>query len=290
VFVLRYVEDYASLQNDAKVFYRCVIPDKFFVMAVLLHGYTSHSGAYLHVGKELANYGYAVCLYDQRGHGKTASERDRGYIDSFEDYLKDLENFTKFTINRFGGEKTVLIGHSMGGLVVLLYTAKYGRVGDAVVGIAPAVLIPAPLKARITLSIMSFLTPRKRIRLPFTPEQIEEGMKRIDKELIRGVAEDPLVLKDTTVRLLYEIWRASREFWRYVYRISKPLLLIHGDQDNIIPLEASRKTFEKARSKIKILKIYPGKGHSPIHEIGWRDCVKDIAEWVNRVLLEQRIT
>jgi|UniRef100_A0A7J2U1T1 dipeptidyl aminopeptidase/acylaminoacyl peptidase len=53
----------------------------------------------------------------------------------------------------------------------------------------------------------------------------------------------------------------SREFWRYVDRISKPLLLIHGDQDKIIPVEASRKTFEKAKSKIKILKIYPGKGH-----------------------------
>jgi hypothetical protein len=51
---------------------------------------------------------------------------------------------------------------------VLYYVAKYGRVGDAVVAVAPAILIPISTSAYVSAAIASKLTPRKRVRLPFT--------------------------------------------------------------------------------------------------------------------------
>ncbi|MEM0026813.1 MAG: alpha/beta hydrolase [Ignisphaera sp.] len=286
---MNYIEDYVDLGYRFKIFYRCVTPDKpSDILVVWLHGYTAHSGSYLHVAKELATYGYSVCMYDQRGHGKTAQDNERGYVESFEDFLADLERFAFFAKERFGAEKTVLVGHSMGGLVVLLYSGKYGRVGDAVVGVAPAVLIPVKMSARIVVTLMSIFTPRKRIKLPFTPEQVAELSKRLDKELVEIMTKDELALRDTTARLLSEIWRASREFWKYVDRIRIPVLLIHGSEDDVIPIEASKQTYSKLRTNIKALKIYEGKGHSIVHETGWRDCIKDIAEWIRTTLKQTR--
>lgn len=280
-----YLEDYIDLDYKVKLFYRCITPGKYSdILVVWLHGFTAHSGLYLHVAKELARHGYNVCIYDQRGHGRTAYGDERGYVGSFEDFLKDLEQFTLVVREKLNTKKVVLIGHSMGGLVVLLYSGKYGRVGDAVVGIAPAVLIPVKPVARIIVSLLSTFTPRKRVKLPFTPEQIAELSKKLDKEFVEVMAKDELVLRDTTVRLLSEIWRASREFWKYVDKIRKPVLLIHGDEDNIIPVEASKQAYDKLRTSSKVLKVYTGKGHSLVHEVGWRDCIKDIAEWVEKTL------
>ncbi len=283
---LNYIEDYVNLGYKFKVFYRCITPPEKLsnILIIWLHGYTAHSDLYLNVAKELTKHGYSVCMYDQRGHGRTAQGYERGYVESFEDFLIDLEQFTLFAKDKFGSEKIVLIGHSMGGLVVLLYSGKYGRVGDAVVGIAPAVLIPVKLGARIIVALMSIFAPRKRIKLPFTPEQVSELSKKFDKDLVEAMAKDELALRDTTVRLLSEIWKASREFWKYVDRIHKPVLLIHGDEDNVIPIEASKQTYNKLRTSVKVLKIYTGKGHSIVHEIGWRDCIKDIAEWIRTTL------
>ncbi|MEM4880075.1 MAG: alpha/beta hydrolase [Desulfurococcaceae archaeon] len=282
---MNYLEGYMDLGREVKLFYRCITPGKHSdVLVIWLHGFTAHSGLYLHVARELASYGYNVCMYDQEGHGKTAHGDERGHVNSFEEFVKDLEQFTLSIKEELNAKKVILIGHSMGGLIVLLYSGKYGRIGDAVVGIAPAVLIPVKPIARIIIGLLSTLTPRKRVKLPFTPEQVAELSKKLDRELAEAMAKDELVLRDTTIRLLSEIWRASREFWKYVDKIRKPVLLIHGDEDNIIPVEASRRTYEKLGTSNKALKIYTGKGHSPVHEVGWRDCIKDIAEWIERIL------
>ncbi|MEM1644728.1 MAG: alpha/beta hydrolase [Ignisphaera sp.] len=287
---MNYLEDYIDLGYKVKLFYRCITPDKYSdILVIWLHGFTAHSGLYLHVAKELASYGYNVCMYDQKGHGRTAHGNERGYVKSFEDFVKDLEQFTLSIKEKLNAKKVILIGHSMGGLVVLLYSGKYGRVGDAIVGIAPAVLIPVRPIVRIIIGLLSTFTPRKRVKLPFTPEQIAELSKKLDRELAETMAKDELALRDTTVKLLSEIWRASREFWKYVDKIRKPVLLIHGDEDNIIPVEASKRTYDELRTSNKVLKIYTGKGHSLVHEVGWRDCIKDIAEWIERTLRQTNI-
>ena len=70
----------------------------------------------MHVGSTLASHGFAVCMPDARGHGKTAaSESTRGYVDSFNYFLTDLESFSKHVLKELGVERLVLLGHSMGG-------------------------------------------------------------------------------------------------------------------------------------------------------------------------------
>lgn len=114
--VISYLESFADLDTGARVFYRCWKPQKPRITIVGIHGYTAHSGFYMHVGSALASYGFAVCMPDVRGHGRTtASESARGYVDPFNYFLMDLESFSKHVLKELGVERLVLLGHSMGG-------------------------------------------------------------------------------------------------------------------------------------------------------------------------------
>jgi acylglycerol lipase len=275
------VEDYALLSNGFRVFYRCWLPDNGFKTLIIgSHGFTANSGIYFNVGLEFASLGYGFCMHDQRGHGRTASDLDRGYVNSFNDFLEDLESFTLFARERYGGEKVVLLGHSMGGLIVLLYAGKIGRVGDAVVGCSPAVKIPVKKTHRFLLAILSAVTPRKKIRFSSSSGASE----KIDKEAKNIVKDSDLALKEVSARLLHELLKAQEEFWKYVSKIRIPVLLVHGKKDNLIPVEASVRTYESLKTEIKELKTYENVGHNVFHEPGWREIIRDIAKWVENFM------
>src|SRR5207244_2707110 len=81
-----------------------------------------HSGHYAAAATELAERGYAVYAFDLRGHG--LSEGHRVWIDSFEDYLDDLDVFVARVRARESDKPLFLFGHSMGGAIATLYTLE----------------------------------------------------------------------------------------------------------------------------------------------------------------------
>jgi hypothetical protein len=46
-------------------------------------------------------------------------------------------------------------------------------------------------------------------------------MENQDREVLKHIKDPELALRDTTIRLLYEIWKASREFWKYAKSMLK---------------------------------------------------------------------
>ncbi|MFT5530441.1 MAG: acylglycerol lipase, partial [Candidatus Poriferisodalaceae bacterium] len=86
---------------------------------LLMHGLNEHSGRYEHVGKQMASAGLDVFAHDHRGHGRTWGHRSHidefsGFLDDVEDHMVDLQAMSPTL-------PVVLIGHSMGGLIVHAY-------------------------------------------------------------------------------------------------------------------------------------------------------------------------
>jgi|TARA_B100001964_G_C14026729_1_gene506393 alpha-beta hydrolase superfamily lysophospholipase len=52
-------------------------------VVLTVHGLAEHGGRYAHVGEHPARNGFAVCAYDQRGHG--LSDGERSFIERFDD-------------------------------------------------------------------------------------------------------------------------------------------------------------------------------------------------------------
>src|SRR5947209_476381 len=87
---------------------------------VIVHGYGEHSGRYGRVGAQLARQGYAVYMFDLRGHGQSSGER--WLVRSFQEYLADLDVFLARVREREPDGPPFLLGHSMGGTLAALYT------------------------------------------------------------------------------------------------------------------------------------------------------------------------
>ncbi len=188
--------------------------------------------------------------------------------------LKIQRSSETIFLERLKPRRTILLGHSMGGLIALYYVVRYGDV-DALILSAAATEVRVNPLIRMYLELMNILNPRYRIRNPVDPHQLTH-----DKKIAREYIEDKLVIKNPCIRLLRELVRASKEIWKYVNRIEIPLLIMHGTDDKIIPSSASSKLYELVRSRDKTLKLYEGMRHELLNEVERNKVLGDIISWI----------
>jgi len=105
------------------------------VPILLVHGFSEHSGRYENFMQFLAEQGFAVWIYDARGHGQ--SEGKRGTIPDDDALVADLREVYTF-IRAQCAQDSIVIGHSMGGLTVALATVRGWIKPAAVVLLSPA--------------------------------------------------------------------------------------------------------------------------------------------------------
>ncbi len=66
---------------------------------------------------------------------------------------------------------------------------------------------------------------------------------------------------------------------KYIGKVKQPLLILHGEEDEIVPVEMGRKLFEAANEP-KTLKVFPGAGHSNHSDFGSYDAA---FEWLEEL-------
>jgi alpha-beta hydrolase superfamily lysophospholipase len=271
------IEDRVSLATGINAYYRCWLADKAMGTVVGVHGFAEHSGRYNDFGAFLASNGFSLCMSDLRGHGLTASPKDLGYVDSFDLFIRDLEEFIEFVLRRTGVSSTILFGHSMGGLIVLHYLGRVGRGIHAAITSGAAAIVEVSRGSRFLLSLLNTLSPRYRLNLPINPNYLTH-----DDSIVKNYINDPLVFKKPTVRLMYELVKASESVWKYIDNISVPIMMIHGAEDRVVPPRATGEVFNRLRVGDKVMRIYEGMYHEVLNEVH-RDIVyKDILNWLAR--------
>ncbi len=96
---------------------------------VLVHGSWGSSAMWMGYVQFLASKGWDVYAPDVRGHGKSEGDVAGTTMD---EYVQDVRQ----SIVEHGLDTPVVIGHSMGGLIALMYAATYGA--QAIVAIDPS--------------------------------------------------------------------------------------------------------------------------------------------------------
>ena len=89
----------------------------------LVHGYLMHSGYYNHFIKFLFEHNFAVAVFDLPGHG--FSSGDLVDIHYFSDYAKVLHDFINYTKDTFIPPPFAIVGHDLGGAIVIDYLLTY---------------------------------------------------------------------------------------------------------------------------------------------------------------------
>jgi alpha-beta hydrolase superfamily lysophospholipase len=201
---------------------------------VIVHGLGEHIGRYSHVAARLNASGWSVVGYDQRGHG--ASPGERGRIAGGDDLLVDLAAVIDAVRAEAGGP-LVLLGHSLGGLVVARFVAgalesprpAWQREVDALVLSSPALDIGMTGAKRALLATLETLTPNLGIGNGLDAT----GISR-DPAVVAAYRADPLVHDRIAPRLIRFLADAGPLVRGLASRWQVPTLLLYAGSDRLV--------------------------------------------------------
>lgn len=243
---------------------------------ILVHGLKDHSNRYAAAAEKLTAHQYAVYAFDLRGHGDSAG--DRVWVDSFDDYLADLDVFVKRVREREPHRPLFLFGHSMGGAIVTLYTLT--RQPE----LRGVVLSGAALKPGSDVS--GFLIGVTKVLGSVTPTlavlELDDSKFSRDPAVVADMKADPLVYDGNgPARTAKELLKALARIQAQRGELNAPLLLLHGGADTITNPEGSQELSQHARSTDKTLKLYDGLYHDLLHEPEKEQVLNDMLQWLD---------
>ncbi|MGH3687277.1 MAG: lysophospholipase [Pseudonocardiaceae bacterium] len=247
---------------------------------VVVHGIHEHSARYAHVGDRLATAGFAVYAADHRGHGRSSGRRAN--IERMALIQEDLRSFVRFAAERHPGLPVFMVGHSLGGLIALLYACGAPESGstalDGLVVSGPAVTATAgSALARRLAGVLSALVPNLGVAALDADYKISR-----DPEVVRAYRDDPLVYHGRIkARTGAEILAAMQQLPAKLPGLSVPLLLLHGTDDQICPPAGSVLVHGAVSSPDRTLRRYPGLYHEVFNEPEREAILTDLISWLN---------
>ena len=245
---------------------------------IIVHGVGEHSGAYGNVVERLAPAGFVAYGFDLRGHGRSPGQR--GFITSWEDYRQDVHAFVHFVSTQQPAQPLFLLGHSLGGIIVLDYALRHPEDLRGVVAIAPAIGEVGVSPALMTIArIMSRAWPSFSL-----PTGLDVTAISRDLQFIAAYRADPLMHDRGTARLAAETERTVAWVQAHAGELRVPLLIQHGDADRIAHPGGSRRFVVHAGTSDKTLHEYPGAFHQVHNDVGHETVTVDLLAWLERRL------
>jgi len=250
-------------------------PPRPRAVIALVHGYGDHGGRHLWFGEDAAARGYAVYVYDLRGHGQSSGTR--GQIGRFDEYLDDTAVFLDEVRRRQPGEPLVLLGHSLGGLICARFAEE--RLCDvrALILSSPFFALtvqPGPSKL-LGARLLSAVWPGRDIGNPLRAEDLSH-----DKAVVEAYVTDRLVHHVATARWAAETLAAQDAAMAAAPRVTLPLLLLYGKDDQVADPAFMEAFFATAGSADKKLVHYEGFYHELFNEVGREQVFTDVAAWL----------
>jgi len=231
---------------------------------VFSHGWPLNSDSWEVQMVFLASNGYRCIAHDRRGHGRSSQPWNGNDMDTYADDLSDL-------IETLDLKDAVLIGFSAGGGEVARYIGRHGtkRVAKAalIAAVPPQMLKTAANPGGLPIEVfdkirLGSIADRSQLYKdlasgPFfganrPGAKVSQGM--IDSFWLQGMQAGH---KNT-----FDCIKAFSEtdFTEDLKKFDVPTLIIHGDDDQIVPIDASGKASAKIVKNVT-LKIYPGAPH-----------------------------
>jgi alpha-beta hydrolase superfamily lysophospholipase len=242
----------------------------------LVHGLGEHSGRYVHVTDSLTQAGYILISFDLRGHGK--SEGPRGHTPSYEALMNDISSLLEVANQQFPQLSFFLYGHSLGGNLVLNYILRRQPQFKGVIVTAPWLRLAfEPPAFKIILGkITNQLFPA------FSQKNgLDTKVLSHDAEVVHVYENDPLIHDHISARMFIGIYQSAQWVLEHASEFSLPLLLMHGGDDKIISVEASREFADKINENCTF-KIWDGFYHEIHNEPGKEKVFKFMVDWLDK--------
>lgn len=234
---------------------------------IVTHGVGEHLERHQHLLK-LFPQRINIFLYDLRGHG--LSEGEKGHIEDFTLYRKDLSSVIDYLRKEFSMKDYLLFGHSMGGLITCDFIQNEDlekREPRKIILSSPAIGaagVMGPVVARLPLSLFTWLKP--------LPNHFHFGgvldLTKLshDSRVYENYINDEKVLTKLSLGLYLEILKAIRRVFSRPLRSKCPLAVVVGSEDKLVHPKICQSYFEK-QEKSALVKVIEGGYHELHNEI-----------------------
>lgn len=230
---------------------------------VFSHGWPLNADAWDAQMLFLVQHGYRVIAHDRRGHGRSGQPARGNDMDTYADDLAAV-------IDALDLKDAMLVGHSTGGGEVAHYLGRHGskRVSKAVlIGAVPPIMLktaanPGGLPMDVFDGIRKGVADNRSqfyqdLAVPFF------GFNRPNAKVVQGTI-DAFWAQGMTGGIWGQ-YLCIKEFSEVDYtpdlkKIDVPTLVLHGDDDQIVPIDDAGKLSAKI-VKDATLKVYAGAPH-----------------------------
>ena len=244
-------------------------------VVVLSHGLGEYARRYDHVAQRFCDAGLVTYALDHRGHGRSGGKRM--LVRDISEYTADFDTLVRIATREQHGLKCIVLGHSMGGGIVFAYGVERPDNYDMMVLSAPAVaaqeLVSPPMV--LAAKVLGVLTPG----LPV--QELDVDAISRDPAVVQAYKDDPLVYHGKVPagvgRALLQVGETMPQ---RAPALTAPLLVVHGSDDRLIPLDGSRRLVESVGSTDVELKVYPGLYHEVFNEPERDQVLGDVVSWI----------
>jgi non-heme chloroperoxidase len=230
---------------------------------VFSHGWPLSADAFEDQMFFLAQRGYRCIAHDRRGHGRSSQPWSGNDMDTYADDLAELTEALDL-------KDAIHVGHSTGGGEVARYIGRHGtsRVSKAVlIGAVPPVMVKSdsnplgtPIEAfnEIRASVLADRSKYwKELALSFY------GYNRPGAKISEGLLESfwlqGMMCGFPAAYFCIKAF-SETDLTEDLKRIDVPTLILHGDDDQIVPIDDSARLSAKI-VKDATLRVYPGAPH-----------------------------
>jgi len=243
---------------------------------IALHGFNDYSRFIDSAASWWSQRGIVVYAYDQRGFG-ASWHHGRWPADSA--LAGDAAAFVELIHQRHPQLPVYLLGESMGAAVALQAMAETELKVDGVILSAPAVWgwKSMPLWQQWGLRLSAYTLPWQR----FTGESL--GVVASDnRAMLIALGRDPLVIKKTRVDSIYGLVNLMQAASDAVPHIKGPVLVLYGEKDQVIPVDAVLTAFagwEKGIGTRQLIRYNNGY-HMLLRDLQAERVWQDVLSWM----------
>jgi alpha-beta hydrolase superfamily lysophospholipase len=243
-------------------------------VVIVVHGLGEHAGRYEHLARQLNEWGFAVRGYDQCGHGESGGVR--GSLPTDTRLLDDLADIVDSTRTRM---KTplILLGHSMGGLVVGRFVSLAMRPVDGLILSSPALDAGLNSVQKFLIAALLKIAPDLRVGNGVKPKFISH-----DPAVVAAYRADPRVHDRISARLARFIADAGPKTVALAGQWRVPTLLMYAGDDRLLNPQGSRDFAAAAPNDVVTSVCFDTLYHEIFNELDAAPVYAALRQWLDQ--------